>query len=194
MLSWLGKVLFAAYFVYIGVDLLQNRKDTSKDFAATYKTTFEAREKRFGFKHPEFLAPANIDKNRLALHTLAGVGYFTLGPMVALGYPSAGLFLSLMMAGKIELYERPWKATNAQEFLQYLESFAQDLALLGLALAFWSGSKVASGAEEGSGKKSKKAQKKEAKKAEEAQKQAAQKVKSTPQPQESSKKGKKGKK
>jgi len=113
-----GRLIFCIYFMTIGWEAFKNRREQSHQFSEQYKSNHAHREAHFNIKHPEFLHPEKVNKNRLGLLSIGSLSYMGLGGFTAVGSSCAPLALALVTLAKIELYHAPWKHTTLKEFVE----------------------------------------------------------------------------
>ena len=85
---------------------------------------------------PESISHRNVSGHFLGLYTVGSGAYLLSTVILALGHTSFAFPVYLVQAGKIWMYDMPWKHTNAKALLTSVPNWVLDLALLGLALTF----------------------------------------------------------
>ena len=131
-----GRILFVYYFQIVSWNAFKGRVAGAENFGEQYKTALATKESRFGYKMPEFVSHKNVSGHFLGLYTVGSAVYFGSSVMLALGNTCWAFPLYLVQAGKIWMYDMPWKHTNAKALLASVPNWVLDLALLGLALTF----------------------------------------------------------
>lgn len=73
--KFLGRCMFAAYFIITGWYGMKNKTAGAQAMADKYKSTLTNVETRFGVKTPEFMTHEKIEKNQSVLFSLGAIGY-----------------------------------------------------------------------------------------------------------------------
>ena len=135
LFNHVGRTLFVCYFQYVSWNAFKGRVAGAENLSEQYKVTLATKESRFGYKMPESVSHKNVSGHFLGVYTIGSGAYFFSSVMFALGGSTCWAFpIYMVQAGKIWMYDMPWKHTNTKDFVTSIPNWILDLALLGLAL------------------------------------------------------------